>query len=211
MSRTYTDVRKRMSPELRAQGMSALRCPHCHEHFRRRQETHLLKEYWGKCLNCRREVDTDVTELSVLPDYHQFFVKKNIFDRVWYHATDKENWYEQVEQSSTMIYVPGQGPVRRDRDHRIFVHLGSKESAERRSKDLGGLPYMYKVMLLPGQVANKMFSDINWWPDWYRENDQFNEFCEINRYVNRYEVPGSISLLTAYGSFRVVERVKKSK
>lgn len=213
MYRTISSVRRRMSPELFSQGASALRCPHCHAHFRRRQEHKLMTAYWGVCKVCGKEVDTDTTELSILPDYHKFLNKKELFNRVWYHATDREDWEQGLKDFLTApYYIPGTGHVDRPitEQRRIFVHLGSKESAARRSKDLGGLPYTYKVMMFPDKdVSSKVFADHNWWPHWLGERSgAFSQFTEINRYVNRYEVPGSVSLLAAQGSFRVVERVK---
>lgn len=213
MYRTVSSVRRRMSPELYDQGMSALRCPHCHNHFKRSQENQFLTKYWAKCGYCTESVGTDDTELSILPDYQKFLRKQSIFNRVWYHATDRIDWETDLKDASTLIYVPSKGQIERRDDHRIFVHLGSQESAERRSKDLGGLAYTYKVMLLPNkEVSPRVFEDNNWWPHWLGENiSSFKQFTEINRYVNRYEVSGSISLLAAYGSFRVVERVKNRK
>lgn len=214
MYRTVHSVRRRMSPELFAQGASALRCPHCKAHFRRRQEHKLMTEYWGTCKVCGKEVDTDTTELSILPDYQKFLVKRNLFNRVWYHATDKEDWEDGIRKASTLIYYPMQKKyMERPDEHRMFVHLGSKETAARRSKDLNGLPFLYKVMLLPtANVSPTMFADNNRWPYWLGERVAGGQtFTEVNRYVNRYEVPGSVSLLAAYGSYRVVERVKNTK
>lgn len=212
MIRTYSGVRRQMSPETYFQGMSALRCPYCKSHFLRKQETQLMTNYWAKCLRCLSSVDTDSTELSILPTYSQFIHKKSVFDRVWYHATDVEEWEQGLKDSSDLMFVPGSGHVDRPETRRYFAHVGSQETAVRRSMDLGGLKYMYKVMMIPGQeVSRRIFADINWWPTVLNESAEFDQFTEINRYVNRYEIPGSISLLVAYGSFKVVDRYELTK
>lgn len=74
---------------------------------------------------------------------------------------------------------------------------------------------MFKVQIDPSaNWSPYVTDDWNEWPETGYDlwKEVYQKFSEVTRYVNRYEIPGSISLLVASDLIRVVgcEQIKKA-
>jgi hypothetical protein len=118
--------------------------------------------------------------------------KEEVPQERWFHATKRSNWAEVIQSASA------------SERGGLMVHLGNRETAMERAKDTfwNRRFYLYEVSIAPdARVLDGIVDDENSWPafkdEMEGEDAQFPEFIDADaiRYVNRYEAPGSISLL----------------
>jgi len=186
-----------MSPVDFAAGLSAYRCINCGKHLSKSLEQKLLSEYFADCNNCGLTQWASDLDVSVLPTYQKFLRASEVKRVSWWHATTTKDWYGALSESEVKT---GDAP---------YVHLGSFESACSLAdlKHSAGMTwYINRVQLKPSaHVARAVFDDRNYWPIDSEDLDEFPGFGQITRYVNRYEIVGSISLIADYRSFSVVK------
>lgn len=177
--------RKKMDPSHFGAGLSALRCPRCKQHIDEQEESDILTYYeiTHICGNLLKAEDADLT---VRPDYQKYMNLRSTRQEIfWYHASDLPDWERKITQYADPL----------------MVHIGSEHSALDRARYVGA-NYLYKLQLKKEfTISPTIVDDYNYWPDhlsetrYPGENYNFSQFSDITRYVNRYEIPGSISLL----------------
>lgn len=190
--------RKRMDPSL-VEGFSALRCQYCNKHFTTEFERLMLVEYYAVHEDCGKRVDIFASELTILPRYQYLLSLKNAMkEKVWYHATDYDSYYSDGTWEESIIAA-------RSSDDPFLVHIGSMESAV----DRGEVSYadtLFTLRLRPEFLwSPEVTDDHNCWPEKFSDTQgEFGNFADITRYVNRYEIPGSVSLLVRADALSVV-------
>lgn len=109
----------------------------------------------------------------------------------WFHATDVPNWQEAVSSAQ------------------IFVHVGTYEAAMERaavSYSNSGECYLWEVTLKPEAVlTDDVVEDNNIWPTNVNECIKDHFGGDAQRYLNKYESPGSVSMLLDPSLLNVVE------
>lgn len=199
-------------------GRSHLACKSCGTHLTRYREKVFLLEAdktpWecicGEIMKVQSiEAHVSIKDSSLLED------PSSAVGRIWYHATYQNDWanYGKKKLDPEFETVP-------------YLHLGSKSGAMHRGKDAYGdigmvgnySFYLYKV---------ELDSDFNVGAEVFVDSFAGNEMIEGKfdsggnpligldgskidgvLYVNRYESPGSISMLTDISRFRIVSRSK---
>lgn len=191
------DNRARMSPVDFAAGLSAYRCDNCGKQMSKQVEEKMLKIYWANCNWCGKSAEASTTEVLVLPPYQKFLRASEVTTVEWWHATEHKNWYRALVESHE---ADGAAP---------YVHVGSYASAcaladLKHSK--GKVWYINRIKIdSRAKVSGTVFDDENYWPEDEDDIEGFRGFSEITRYVNRYEIVGSISLLADYRRLKVLE------
>lgn len=191
--------RSRMALEKENLGLSGLACPRCKEHLTKYEEEMLLT-YYLIDHNCGKEIYIEDAKVRILPRYqHLLDLNRAHNQPFWYHATNISNWPTNVTDKP---------------DDSWLAHIGSKESALDRAKSRD-YTHMFKVKIDPSaNWSPYVTDDWNEWPETGYDlwKEVYQKFSEVTRYVNRYEIPGSISLLVASDLIRVVgcEQIKKA-
>lgn len=182
-----------MALELENLGLSGMVCTNCKKHLTNPEEQEVLTEYFLQH-DCGKELYIEGVRVKVLHRYqHLLDIKKARKQPFWYHATNDENWPKDNKN-------PRQGDV-------WLAHIGSKESALDRAAHQG-YSSIYKLTIDPEtHWSPHVTDDWNEWPTVLEELDMeiYHKFSEVTRYVNRYEIPGSISLLVASDKIHVVD------
>jgi hypothetical protein len=133
----------------------------------------------------------------------------------WFHATSKENWAEAIVNIED--YYLGN----------LYIHAGTREAAMERISDemanashLNRSYFLHEIKLTAGTtMAPHILSDTNDWPNTTKEEyDRYsrrpnNWDSEIRqwdsaRYVNRWEIAGSLSILVDATKIQVVNTKK---
>lgn len=188
--------RARMS--LTNMGLSALACPKCKIHYTLEQENLAMTSYRATCLMCMTETYVEDMRLTILPRYSEYLRADNVRGSVWYHATHHENWLERMLELD--------GP-----ENSVLLHIGSVESALDRA-NVRNYDHLYAVKIDPSAVISpSIVDDSNDWPETVKMIPQYGtgeEYKDVTRYVNRYEIPGSISLLVDSRMLKVVSTKK---
>lgn len=182
----YTTNRTRMDPTL--MGLSGLACPTCKRHLTPDEENLLLQKYrlMEADSDCGHSMEAEDTRLTILERYqHMMSLKKCYEEPYWYHATTTVDWPRG----------------------RFLAHIGSKESALDRARCMK-YDRLYRLEIdISAEWSPHIVADDNFWPtDPERKNDRETElFRDVTRYVNRYEIPGSVSLLADTLYLKVVD------
>ena len=113
--------------------------------------------------------------------------------QTWYHVTTRETWHETPND--------------------LFVHVGTPKTVAWYAHnsfltelEAGYGLHFWRVELsddAQNAVEPYIAVDDNDWPKWTRDVEGLGPL----RYVNRFELPGSISLLTEFRHFASVERI----
>lgn len=156
-------------------------------------ETKHIGRSLTKCHICGDALMLPNMGLKVLEEDIRLFDIQNVYNTVWYHASKKENWLDNI--------ISLQDPP--------VVHLGSRETALSRlndyeysnslvkSYDTGDKWFLYSVKInSDSYVSNRVWEDAD--KDFPRTVDELlmsKYVFDIIRYVNFWERPGSISLL----------------
>jgi DNA-directed RNA polymerase subunit RPC12/RpoP len=157
-----------------------------------------------KCKFCNQKIVFKSLGLKVIEEDVKFFDINNVYNTSWYHASQKDNWLENI-----LSY-----------NNPSVVHLGSKNTALSRKKDYdnsnhlldnsveGSDWFLYEVKILPSaSISKRVWEDVD--KDFPRNVDELLEskyLFDIIRYVNFWERPGSISLLANPNFIKVVNK-----
>jgi hypothetical protein len=164
------------------------------------------------CCNCEEKYSNlSQFEIWVRPDAASFFSEKKVRSGTWFHATDNPDWFKSVQNggdSNNEDYGSGD----------VMVHLGMKDSAiaranQRKDEYLTyGIAldrwFLYEVKLADeAQIHAEIQEDDNEFPT--RSNQKAPEYFDwlpygVTRYLNAYELPGSISLLANANSIKLL-------
>lgn len=158
-------------------------------------------------------------ETCILADSIPFLDKGVTKSQSWFHATTVPNWHEKVTNLSEDLYPED---LHHDgRDETLLVHLGTMESAWKRFKDLytdysweeSQQWTLYEVEIAADAViADDVVADADDdAPTRAYECSENYQADGVTRYLNSYEIPGSISLLANTHSFRIVDAVPLTK
>lgn len=176
---------------------SVFACPSCSVTLDKEEELRLREWDVSPC-KCGHELSLEDEEsaLLVLPESAPLLEKEEVTQRSWFHATYNQNWLEEVSESA------------------VYVHVGSRDSALERAATL----YFKKNFRKPGQfflwevtvkqetvIADDVMRDDS---DWYYKVTSCTEKHlggDAQRYLNKFESPGSISMLI---DPRLIEVVK---
>jgi hypothetical protein len=205
-------------------GKSGLVCPRCRYNLTHSEATAPV----AACPSCKRRTPGhDSYNLRVIAEQASFLDAENIRTTRWFHATDVENWHETVTaiDASEEVrsfqgdeeFVPG--------DYSLMVHLGTVDAALHRALDVIACGadnaaartwYIHEIVLNEdADIAPTICEDDNDVAPYYAidcgDNNIFGttgySATGITRYLNRYEAPGSISLLAHPKSFHVVTTI----
>jgi len=180
--------------------------PACGAEMSRRSWGQQRKHYsFGlNCTSCKKMVKEgtfsynknafagEVCPIRVVSRSAHLMNKEEVPQERWFHATKRGNWAEAIQSAST------------SERGGLMVHVGDRETAMERAKDTfwNRTFYLYEVSIAPDtRILDGIVDDENSWPTFKEEMEgedaNFPEYVGVDavRYVNRYEAPGSISLL----------------
>lgn len=172
-------------------GMSPAACPACERY----QPGSLFEHAVGfkfRCHHCAKvssirdyRVDLQAGQEALLDD-------AAVRAASWYHVSLHENWLDGAKSFTNVV---GGKPM---------VHVGSKDAALDRLRDIGRRPapaHLYEVRLrAKAEIAPGLFKDEDYWPKFSSDlagRHRWPGFSRggATRYVNHYEASGSISLI----------------
>ena len=176
-------------------GRSNVSCGNCGKRFSK-ADTKSIFEWLGvPCKRCGVYGYLDNTVIDVRED-HAHLLGQHI-PTEWFHVTTRSTWHETPKD--------------------LFVHVGTKltvawYAAYCFDAHLArGWPlFYYRAILKPAAaeaVAPYVVKDNNDWPRW----GQDIATTVPRRYLNRYELPGSISLLVRFADFASIEPMQESE
>lgn len=178
--------------------VSAYACPVCEETVTKEQELQLKRDSSVTCIN-HHKFSIRNTKLKVLPTAVPLMSEDVTKQTIWYHATKVRNWHEAVSEAG------------------IYVHAGSREAALERAADKFFLNrkkmerhkiYLWELSINPDAViADVILSDENQWPKEVTFCTREHLGGDVQRYLNRWESTGSISILADPRAFKAI-RVK---
>lgn len=192
-----------ISPELMPQsafnkGLSPFRCDACGTHISKKSEAD--SPTWREIpeLECDLCGELRQGSITVIPDSVPLLQSDVARDTVWFHATYVEDWFKKVSTGHGMEHEAGDF---------LYVHVGSEDAA----KDIANYKYfdgysftdelpvmLYQVKLKANtELSSRVVNDDETWRDFHSVVDGSKEAIggDAVRYLNRWESPGSISLL----------------
>lgn len=165
---------------------------------------------------CHHEVHSENWNVDVLHAEAKYWSADEVRKSHWFHVTARKNWLEKAQSGLGVDEEEGEVLGL------SFVHVGSKEAAMHRLRDLvvenrqrtskPSTYYLYEVKLAPETPVNPHVLEdvIDGWPevivpepkpdadvhgrvDW--KIQQQYQPDGVSAYVNRYEAPGTVSLI----------------
>ena len=152
------------------------------------------------CRNCGEDMGMDGNlTFDVRADHEPLLTTT---PTVWYHVTTRETWNETPETLYVHVGTP----------QTVAWYAGECFKAELRH---GQTLNFWRVELSDEAQANTettIYRDDNSWPKYRVPDNVIPKFGIAQpawpvKYVNRFELPGSISLLTEFRHFASVERI----
>lgn len=143
-----------------------------------------------KCNHCNDKLELELMGVDLRYTEQKFLNPDNVKKTSWYHITTHPNWHDSITENEDPHLTP-------------MVHVGSKEAALDRLKDLRKWRsneneyYLYEVKLTSDANINpNILNDENELaPSNVAQANKTKGFNSgVNRYVNLYEAPGTISL-----------------
>ena len=172
--------------------MRNLRCPACSELLTSAQ--HKALRSWTSEVECSRcgmsrmniyDVDVDIQKGC------EKYLDDDVVRKVkWHHTTNAYDWLDQVQNA-------WEKPI---------VHVGTFQAAMARSRDIKGNTvrtsrYRHVVRISEDATIDPVVQeDQDYWMNSWEEYK-----FDVTRYVNRFESPGSISLLVNPNFLEFVE------
>jgi hypothetical protein len=192
----YPDL---MPFEAAAVGFSPFRCDNCGTHITKKNEAGSPIWHEVPLVECDLcEGDTHEGSITVTPSSAHLLSQDAVRETVWFHATYVEDWFEKIST--------GHGMEREDGDF-LYVHVGSEDAARdiAKYKYFDGYSFsdepivmLYQVKLKTGaKLSSRVVNDNETWRDFGSVVEGSKEAIggDAVRYLNRWESPGSISLL----------------
>lgn len=158
----------------RRKSRSAFRCPRCGNAPTRKHEIQLISSDAAVC-PCGEIYDATEAIVLVGPGSEKFLDLYTTRETVWWHGTHQHDWPKLPIEDPNLFYV----------------HVGTYHAAVMRARQEKAI-YLHKVVLYwSTKVSNIFLKDKGWWP----QKVEGIEPADAYRYVNRWESPGSVSLL----------------
>jgi hypothetical protein len=166
---------------------TAVRCP-CGYNLTQAEVSKMLVDYFFFCKKgCEQETEALHMNVGIRDDHKHLLVDAAV-PRYWWHVTRKNPW---LPPANVMVHV---GTPKTVAWYRRFYPKASPLSPH---------PLVYRAELKPDTVLTEgLAEDFNQWPMWVNEAGN-----TATRYVNKIEVPGSISLLVPFGCLTNVQQV----
>lgn len=173
------------------------RCPRC-ETLLTVAQTISVQKWWPnvKCRECNNLLDIYSVKVDLLPSCERFLTDETVLKTQWHHSTYRKDWHNDVLNSPEY-------PI---------VHLGTYQAAEARARDIQDRPvwemkYRFVVRLKKDATIDpEVLEDVDEWDD---SAALYN--YDVTRYVNRFESPGSVSLLAKPDAFTVIRVFEKER
>lgn len=169
---------------------SGYACPSCGYQLTNKESILVGRNSSSVC-SCGAKWQPKEMIVKVIEDSLSFFDDNHTRETIWFHASRKENWLEEVLSTYDT-------PV---------VHLGTRETALARVEDYRYADkvldiensdewFLYEVRLKDGMLSPRVWEDEDTaFPYTVDELIDSKMSSDFVRYVNRYETPGAISLL----------------
>lgn len=199
-------------PELMPQsafdaGLSPFRCDNCTSHISKRNE--LNSPLWHENIEVECSLCGHVNKGSqtVIPTSAPLLKTAVAQDMVWFHATYVDDWFEKISNGRDMEEEDG---------YFLYIHVGSEDAAREiaNHKYFDGYPsrdelkiMLYQVRLKAGAaLSSRIVNDNETWRDFGSVTDGSKSAIggDAVRYLNRWESPGSISLLVDASKLELV-------
>ena len=166
---------------------TAVKCP-CGRPLTSIEVSKMLVDYFYFCKKgCEQETEALHMNVGIRDDHKHLLVDAAV-PRYWWHVTRKNPW---LPPANVMVHV---GTPKTVAWYRRFYPKASPLSPH---------PLVYRAELKPDTtLTDGLAEDFNQWPMWVSEAGN-----TATRYVNKIEVPGSISLLVPFGCLTNVSRV----
>lgn len=175
-------------------GLSCVRCNHCNTYLTVHEARVMLHSYIHKHTHCGATVNIDLdTTCAIDPRCVRLLTSPSaVYYTTFYHCTKNPKW-EELQEFSTA--------------DRPAVHIGTREAAmDRYSENLANMGYDFFLYTLRVRTRSKICRDI-WFDDNFWPEDAAN-LPGVVRYINRYESPGSVSLLVDPADLVITNRVE---
>lgn len=169
---------------------SAFVCPICDRAMNDREAQRLRDWMDAPCGGCGHVFDMDNIALNVSPLSAPLLDKNEVKQRTWFHATNVQDWLSAVTEA------------------KAYVHLGSRDSALERESDIyhnqseewrkenPTTSFLWEITIKPGAVvSDDVMPDENKWFSTVSDCTTKHLGGDVQRYLNRWESAGSISLL----------------
>lgn len=178
-------------------GLSPFRCGRC-EHYLSGDEVRFSQIWEAEpLLKCQRCADGfQKGSVAVLPSSEFLLDASNALSVSWFHATCVEDWFEKV--------TTGQG-MEKEAGEFLYVHVGTESASREIAEDKyfrnpreGERIFLYELHLSSGALLSpSLLNDGETWWDFSSVTERTAEALggDAVRYLNRWESPGSISLL----------------
>jgi hypothetical protein len=178
-------------------GLSPFRCDRCGQHVT--EEVVRFSRIWYeepllKCTTC--EDGFQKGSVTVVPSSAFLLDVENVRKTSWFHATCVDDWFEKVSS--------GHGMEKETGDF-LYIHVGSEEAARDIAEDKyfrnprdGERISLYELRLVTDLALSPLIlNDGETWWDYSSVTAETRAAVggDAARYLNRWESPGSISLL----------------
>lgn len=183
-------------------GLHGVYCRNCSKYFEPEFVEKILKASKpSKCPNCNHAATLEDNGVDVRFKDSHLLEEHNVRKASWFHVTTNDDWLEDMSNIE---------------NHTPLLHIGSKEAAMDRLRDLmkwqndGSTWYLYELKIKPEASVNSgLFDDENEdCPSSEVEARKTNyDGNGVNLYLNTYEAPGTISLVANPHALREVQRV----
>lgn len=163
----------------------------------------MISEEYAEC-DCGFDNDLEKLQITLTPKNpsYKFLDKNEVKKATWYHATDKDNWLEEIEVHDE-----------KDSSEHFLAHIGTEAAAFDRAitnyaphRDWQKLFYIYEVALAEdATIADEIPQDEN-------KDSSLKSESDVVRYINRWEDMASISLAVRSNKLRIIgKRLVKPK
>lgn len=181
-------------------GLSPFRCDNCTTHITKQNESDSPLWHEIPQVECNLCGDLQAGSITVIPESSSLLQAEVARDTIWFHTTYVENWFEKVSTGQGM-------EEQREDGNFLYVHVGSEAAARDNAnyKYFDGYSFsdeptvmLYQVKLKADAVLSpRVVNDNETWRDFDSVVDGSQEAIggDAVRYLNRWESPGSISLL----------------
>lgn len=182
-----------MSAKAVKANLSSFACEECGTHASRAEEERAITHGLAETIYCMSCESIQEIAVTVEPKSVHLLNESNAKTQIWYHATNVEDWFTKVTTGYKML----------DGEF-IYAHVGTEEAARDIAKakyfDYGVSEevYLYQVTLCEEtSVADYISDDEMIWDGFDVAHEESIEAAGADavRYLNRWEAPGSISLL----------------
>lgn len=208
-------------------GMQPVLCSMCGVRFTAEEVSAVYYTHLARC-KCGYIAERCNVILEVAHESAQFLDADTTRETIWYHSTFAPDWMARLEEgekeAAEFFESMGEDDLG---DPTAMVHIGTRAAAIDRAldlsqdmrknwnldeRDLAEGVYLYAVRILPETEIDEIIhtDDNDDAPVTVGNCADFNYSTGANRYVNRYESPGSISVLVNRRGIEIISVEKIS-